>query len=76
MKFNQEEMDTAFRGRVKAQLALKGETMASLADRIGKARTTVSAALRRPDRFPCVAAAIEADLWPKEADPSSPRSQG
>ena len=56
-----------FRRRVKAQVALNGETIKALAERIGSPRKSVDAALTRPWDVPRVVAAIEADLFGKKA---------
>jgi len=52
-----------FRRRVKAQIALNGETLKAIAIRISYPAGTVTAALKEPWRFPRVIAAIKADLF-------------
>ncbi len=53
-----------FRRKVKAELAMRDDTITALGKRIEYRANTVTAALKEPWKFPRVIAAIKADLFP------------
>lgn len=63
----QQQIDAEhFRRQAKAQIALNGETIKALAERIGYPAKTVTATLKKPWEFPRAAAAIKSDLFGKK----------
>ena len=59
----QAEAALAFRAQVKSEAALRGLSMGSLCQRIGRTPSTLSWALREPWRFPLVVKLIESELF-------------